>query len=109
MQEGPNVKPFPFDLGSAFANLSRYLTTTDKVAIASTCSLLRQVFLRGPIWQTFEVIDLYLAAKAGNFLAWVEKYLPAIKPMELVVVLLEEEYEKDKQLLRVLVQPKEFV
>jgi hypothetical protein len=51
--EGGCDKPFPFDLGSAFANLSRYLTSAEKVALASTCTLMRQVMMRGTIWQSF--------------------------------------------------------
>jgi hypothetical protein len=53
MNEGQGDRPFPFDLGSAFANLCKYLTTSDKLALASTCTLLRQVILKGSIWQVF--------------------------------------------------------
>jgi hypothetical protein len=99
---------FPFDLGSAFAVLCNYLTTTDKVALSSTCSLLRQVLMRGPIWRIFEITDQNIP-QWGSFLCWVEKYLPVIQPTELAVTVLEEEHEEDKQLLRALLQPKEYV
>ena len=84
-------KPFPFDLGSAFANLCIYLTTADKLSLASTCTLLRQVILRGPIWQIFEIND-YSFSKWKMFLCWAEKYLPIIEPLELAVTILQEEH-----------------
>lgn len=104
-------KPFPFDLGSAFANLCTYLTTSDKLSLASTCTLLRQVIMRGTIWQSFEIND-YSFPKWGSFLCWVEKYLPIIQPLELAVTILQEDHEEDvedKQLLRALLKPKEHV
>lgn len=81
MQAGEKEKTFAFDLGSAFANLSTFLTTTDKLALASTCSLLRQVIMRGNIWQSFEVSDINIGSKWESYLTWVEKYLPIIQPL----------------------------
>jgi len=39
-------QPFRFDLGKAFGNLCAFLTQGDKLALASTCTLLRNIILR---------------------------------------------------------------
>lgn len=108
MQSDSNLF-FCFDLGSAFVNLSTYLTSVDKLALASTCKLMRQVIMRGNIWQSFKVDDTTIRTNWDSYLCWIEKYLPIIEPLELIIVLLEEEHEMDKRLLRALLQPKPSV
>lgn len=41
---------FPFELGTAFPILTTFLTTTEKIKLATTCKLLRGLIFRPHIW-----------------------------------------------------------
>jgi len=39
-----------FDLGTALPVLTTYLSTSDKISLSSTCSMLRKLIFRPNIW-----------------------------------------------------------
>ena len=42
---------FPFELGTAFPIFAAFLTPAEKIAIGTTCTLLRGMIFRPHIWQ----------------------------------------------------------
>ena len=78
------VKKFSFDLGRAFPVLTRYLTTSDKLALAATCHLLRDILLQAHCWHQFSVND-YGTDYWTSYRTWIGKYIDIIRPSHLSI------------------------
>ena len=81
-----------FDLGRAFPNLMRYLSLPDKVLLSSTCKLLRELLMRGQVWQDLQISDYLVTSNWPGFLKWLLKYLKAIQPLSLHLALRHQQH-----------------
>lgn len=75
MLNNKEAQTFPFDLGRAFPTLTTFLTTTDKLALASTCRLLNKILYRSNTWHQFNIHDFDVTTQWPSYLSWVQRYI----------------------------------